>query len=203
MFWRQSVFREAIDSALHTPNCIGQQEPRKMIWNQLANIKMNFCCKNSVFDYFCFCFWKGKLRKVMQANKQENKKRFRYYDPNSGLLGESRKSSPPSSWQKKKLFSVFWISDENWHHKFNLFNFPTWINTNVNSQWICQERKTIFVDFESMFSFLFSLHQPTIKIEKKIKNTVSTWKQKIQLGFVTQVQMLFPIHLDHHKQHLI
>ena len=88
---------------------------------------------------------------------------------------------------------VFWLRVEKAHHLhldkksyFLFFEFQMKIDitnfifqhksTQMSTPNEFAKKEKQFLILSHFFSFLFSLHQPTIKIEKKIKNTVSTWK---------------------------
>ena len=59
-----NVFREAIYSAIHTPNYIGQQEPRKMILKSTRkHQKWTFVAKTQLLIIFVFVFEKESCKK--------------------------------------------------------------------------------------------------------------------------------------------
>ena len=145
IFWMQVSFIEAIDSANSHSKLNWSTRTKKnnsQTWNELLEHQTQFL--------IIFVYEKESCEKSCKSTSKKTKKNIQ----------PARLELRSFGWEEdgeKSYFLFFWISDENWHITNLIFQHKS--TQMFNFQWIWQERKTIFVDFESMFSLLFFLHQ--------------------------------------------
>ena len=102
-----SVFREAIDSALHTPNCIGQQEPRKMILKSTRKHQNELLLQKLSFWLFLFLFLKRKVAKSNASQQTRKQKKIPLLWPELRSFGWESKKLTTFILAKKKVIFCF------------------------------------------------------------------------------------------------